>query len=207
MANRDNHYEAAFEAWLRARQIPYVAVDESRRSLLGDGSLKSLDYIISPTAPPHLQPDGAAPVSSWLIDVKGRLFPGGKQKQYWKNWSTQDDLWSLACWQKLFGERFDAMFTFAYWITSNRAPLPQSQLFAFRGRWYAFLGVRLADYVRYARPISGKWETVAIGTRRFRELALPMEAVLLPQPRAAPVISEGPLAALPVPPFEPSPAI
>src|SRR5436190_922315 len=26
MAKRDNHYEAAFEAWLRARKIPYLAV-------------------------------------------------------------------------------------------------------------------------------------------------------------------------------------
>jgi hypothetical protein len=37
MANRDNHYEAAFEEYLRSKQVPYVAVDEARRSLLGDG--------------------------------------------------------------------------------------------------------------------------------------------------------------------------
>ena len=30
--NRDNHYEAAFEAYLRARRLPYIAVDEARRS-------------------------------------------------------------------------------------------------------------------------------------------------------------------------------
>ena len=34
MANRDNHYEAAFEAYLRSRGVPYIAVDEARRSLL-----------------------------------------------------------------------------------------------------------------------------------------------------------------------------
>jgi glutamyl-tRNA synthetase len=34
---------------------------------------------------------------SWLVDVKGRRFPSGdEQKQYWKNWSTRDDLRSLA---------------------------------------------------------------------------------------------------------------
>ena len=48
LANRDNHYEAAFEAFLRARRLPYVAVDEARRSLVADGSLKSLDFIVSP---------------------------------------------------------------------------------------------------------------------------------------------------------------
>ena len=31
MAKRDNHYEAAFEAWLRWLRIPFVAVDESHR--------------------------------------------------------------------------------------------------------------------------------------------------------------------------------
>lgn len=186
MANRDNHYEAAFEAWLRARQIPYVAVDETRRSLLGDGSLKSLDFIVSPTQPPHLcAADYATGVSSWLIDVKGRLFPGGRQKQYWKNWSTQDDLWSLACWQQLFGQRFDALFAFAYWITTDKAPLPRQQLFSFRSRWYGFIGIRLSDYVRHARPVSGKWETVAMSTQRFRELAAPIEDFLV-RPDSAP---------------------
>lgn len=44
VANRDNHYEAAFEDYLRARGIPYVAVDEAKRSLLSSGaSIKSLD--------------------------------------------------------------------------------------------------------------------------------------------------------------------
>lgn len=76
MANRDNHYEAAFEGYLRDRQLPYVAVDEAKRALMAGGeSVKSLDFIVS--AP------GAV---TWLVDVKGRRFPSGDdQKQYWKN--------------------------------------------------------------------------------------------------------------------------
>ena len=69
MAKRDNHYEAAFEEFLRRRQIPYVAVDETKRALLGDASLKSLDFIVS-------TPLG----NSWLVDVKGRRFPAGAQE-------------------------------------------------------------------------------------------------------------------------------
>ncbi len=38
MANRNNHYEAAFEEFLRSRTVPYVAVDEARRSVLSDGA-------------------------------------------------------------------------------------------------------------------------------------------------------------------------
>lgn len=46
VANRDNHYEAAFEEYLRGRGIPYVAVDEAKRSLLSSGaSIKSLRLI------------------------------------------------------------------------------------------------------------------------------------------------------------------
>jgi len=97
VANRDNHYEAAFEEYLRSRGIPYVAVDEARRSLMADGaSIKSLDFIVS-------GPGGTA----WLVDVKGRRFPSGEEhKHYWKNWSTRDDLASLAQWERLFGENF-----------------------------------------------------------------------------------------------------
>ena len=76
--NRDNHYEAAFEAFLRGRRLPYIAVDEARRSLVADGSLKSLDFIVS--VPGQL---------SWLVDVKGRRFPSGDEHhQYWKSSET-----------------------------------------------------------------------------------------------------------------------
>ncbi len=60
MAQRDNHYEAAFEEYLRLRQVPYVAVDEAKRSVTGDGSMKSLDFIVS-----------SSTGLTWLVDVKG----------------------------------------------------------------------------------------------------------------------------------------
>ena len=169
MANRNNHYEAAFEAYLRARQVSYVAVDEARRSPLADGSLKSLDFIVSP-APPA----GEAG-RSWLVDVKGRRFPSGEKKRYWKNWSTRDDLRSLAEWERLFGRQFGGLFVFAYNIVGSRAPVAQERLFAFRGGLYGFIGVRLQDYVRHARPLSARWDTVALPTRLFRTVGAPVE--------------------------------
>ena len=165
MAKRDNHYEAAFEAYLRDRQLPYVAIDETKRSLLGGDSIKSLDFIVhSP---------GAA---SWLIDVKGRRFPSASEnKQYWKNWSTRDDLRAMSAWERLFGPSFRGLFVFAYAIVGDRSPLPAEQLRIFRNRLYAFLGVRLCDYACYARPISAAWQTVALSSQRFREIARPIE--------------------------------
>ena len=34
--DRSNHYEGAFEAYLQWHRLCYVAVDETRRSMLGD---------------------------------------------------------------------------------------------------------------------------------------------------------------------------
>jgi hypothetical protein len=147
MAKRSNHYEAAFEEFLRQRQIPYVAVDEKKRALLGDASLKSLDFIVSPVLG-----------SSWLVDVKGRRFPAGgpRQKQYWKNWSTRDDVRSLTAWQQLFGRTSRGLFVFAYEVAGDRAPLPADRLFIYSNRLYGFLGVTLDDYAAQARPLSAK---------------------------------------------------
>jgi len=169
MANRNNHYEAAFEAQLREAGVPYVAVDEARRSLLADfSSIKSLDFIVS-------APDG----TTWLVDVKGRRFPGGEQtKQYWKNWSPVEDLRSLAQWEALFGENFRGLFVFAYNVLGDRAPLPADRLFEYQDRLYAFLAVPLADYVAYARQISPSWETVAVKASEFRRLARPLDELL-----------------------------
>src|SRR3974377_2257518 len=124
MANRDNHYEAAFEEFLRSRGVPYVAVDEAKRSLLSDGrSIKSLDFIVSGgvDVSQGVSDDGSSGDAAstraitWLVDVKGRRFPSGDvQKQYWKNWSTRDDLRSLAQWEGLFGPSLCGPFVFAY---------------------------------------------------------------------------------------------
>ena len=165
MANRDNHYEAAFEAFLRHRLLPYIAVDESRRSLVAGQSLKSLDFIVSPPGR-----------SSWLVDVKGRRFPSGDEHhQYWKNWSTRDDLRSLAAWQRHFGAGFCPLLVFAYHLVGGRSPLPPGQLFEFRGQHYGFLGVRLSDYMPHARPLSDRWDTVAMPTGIFRRAARPLD--------------------------------
>lgn len=169
MANRDNHYEAAFEEFLRRRGVPYVAVDEAKRSVLADGrSIKSLDFIVS--SPGDF---------TWLVDVKGRRFPSGDEtKQYWKNWSPREDLKSLAQWEDLFGERFRGLFVFAYNIVGDRAPLKPEQLFEHRGGLYGFVGIELSEYAELAHRISPSWDTVAIPTADFRRLARPIDCFL-----------------------------
>ncbi len=161
MAKRDNIYEAAFEAYLRFRRIPYVAVDEAKRSLGEHQSLKSPDFIVSPVGQSR----------SWLVDVKGRKFPTGRRKQYWKNWSTADELKSLASWESLFGPHFRGLLVFAYQVIGDQAPLPPDELFEFRGGLFGFVAIRLDHYASWSRTLSPRWGTVMVPALQFRSLA------------------------------------
>lgn len=150
MARLHNHYEAAFEALLRQRRTPYVAVDEKRRSLVaqqsGRDSLKSVDFLVSPPGP-----------TSYLVDIKGRQFPAGRaNKQYWRNWSTRDDLRSLAEWARYFGPDFSPLLVFAFELVADRSPVPADDVWRFRDRRYGFVAVPLADYWQSARTLSPK---------------------------------------------------
>jgi hypothetical protein len=180
MAKRDNHYEAAFEAWLRWLRLPYVAVDESHRAAVAcrsgrERTLKSLDFIVSL---PHT-------AGNWLVDVKGRQFPTAGL-QYWRNWSTADELQSLAGWEELLGAGSVGMLVFAYNVIGDQAPLPAAELFAHRGRLYGFVGIRLDHYASFARPLSPRWGTVTMSVPRFRELARPVRELFgVPLPQGA----------------------
>ncbi len=172
MTRRHNYYEAAFEAFLRHHRIPYVAVDETRRTLEGGGTLKSLDFIVSPV--------GAG--RSWLIDIKGRRFPTGAAKHYWKNWTNGDELESLARWEQLFGERFQGLFVFAYDLVADRSPLPEEEIFEHHGRRFAFVAIQLDLYLAWAKLRSPKWNTFHIPVEAFRRLARSTRQLLLSPP-------------------------
>src|SRR5579872_4744451 len=123
MAQRGNHYDAAFEAFLRTRRTPYVAVDEQRRALLEQQSLKSMDFIVySPRA------------ANLLVDVKGRRFPSGDPESghRWETWATAEDLPALLKWQEVFGKDFRALLVFAYHIVSEVERAKFEDLFLYR---------------------------------------------------------------------------
>ncbi|QDU56069.1 HYExAFE family protein [Aeoliella mucimassa] len=178
MARRHHHYERAFEAFLRAERLPYVAVDEKRRSLvtpLADGteqpSLKNVDFLVSPPGP-----------TSYLVDIKGRKFPSGTHhKQYWRNWSTRDDLRSLAEWARYFGPDFAPLLVFAFQVMGDRSPLPAGDLWTFEERRYAFVAVPLAEYWQAAHTLSTKWDTVTMSASDFRLAARDVRHWLKPK--------------------------
>src|SRR5260221_13909099 len=106
--DRSNHYELAFEAYLRERRLCYIAVDEARRSLLDDGTVKSLDFIVYGPRDVRL-----------LVDVKGRRFPGqsgGQVRWTWECWASAEDVAGLQRWMQRFGPGYLGLLVFVYQI-------------------------------------------------------------------------------------------
>lgn len=158
------HYEAALADYLRSRGLPYVAVDEARQSVFAGTKIKSFDFVV-------YRPGG----SNWLVDVKGRKFPyssGGSQR-YWENWITQADLDGLEQWEAVFGQGFEAVLLFAYWLQGDPARWPTLRIHPFNGRYYAFYGITLSLYRQYSRVRSGRWSTVSMPQKTFRRFAYP----------------------------------
>lgn len=165
MADRSIHYEAAFEAFLRDRGIPYVAVDEAKKALFADAKLKSFDFVVYSKKGPNL-----------LIDVKGRQRREASARRSFETWTSERDVADLLQWEQVFGEGFRAVLAFIYWIETPLTPQPG--MFEHRDRWYQLIGINLDEYRRHMRRRSPKWETVCIGAEDFRQLARPIDSWL-----------------------------
>src|SRR3954462_15457758 len=105
MADRNVHYEAAFEAYLRQRAIPYVAVDEAKRALFANAKLKGFDFVVYSKNGPNLLIDikgrqcnnarnggGGAAVASDLGDGEGRAGPDGMGAGLWRGLQGRADV-------------------------------------------------------------------------------------------------------------------
>lgn len=197
MIARD-HYQRAFEAYVRQRRLPYVSVDEARRAILPDAgplrmthlpgagasTLKSFDFVVY------------GPGSNLLVEVKGRkvarrrpvaeparraserllpLTPPPRVRL--ESWVTQDDVDSLKVWEDLFGPGFLGVFVFVYWCDQ----LPPSALFEefveLDARWYAIRCVTRAAYQSAMRVRSPRWRTVHLPPEAFDRLSRPLTTV------------------------------
>ncbi|MBT3278404.1 MAG: HYExAFE family protein [Phycisphaerales bacterium] len=165
MTKRNNHYEVAFEDYLRSRTLAYVAVDEARKALHGRVALKNFDFVVYSESSVNL-----------LVDVKGRKFPDtlpGRREHLraWENWITLDDADSLSQWADVFGRDFSPLLVFAYWIQGPPQRCPFDELHWFRGRWYAFMAVDLEAYLAEAHTRSERWGTLSVSPHTFCSLA------------------------------------
>lgn len=166
MALRHNHYEAAFEAYLRFRRIPYIAVDEAKRSFVEEASLKSVDFLVSVLGG-----------DNFLVDVKGRRYPTTEKGNRWENWVTAEDVDSLLAWEEVFGSSHRGLFVFAYDVAETHLEDFEA-LFQFRDREYAFFGVVACDYRAVMTQRSPRWNTVSVARRPFAALRFPIDELI-----------------------------
>lgn len=169
VANRRFHYDRAFEHYLRANAIPYIAVDEAKRALHHKSTpsgLKSFDFVVYSEDGPNL-----------LVDVKGRKHSGRTGRSF-QNWVTRDDVKCLRQWAGIFGEGFEPAFAFLFWCDAQPPDALFHEVFEFGSRWYAVLAVRLKDYTEHMRDRSAKWDTVSLPAAAFDDISVPLHTLL-----------------------------
>ncbi|PHQ81275.1 MAG: hypothetical protein COB69_04525 [Phycisphaera sp.] len=181
MGQSRHHYESAIEFHLRDRRIPFISVNEARRTLLPadadihvtqpgpDGPrkshIKSFDHVI------YGEP------TNLLVDIKGRKVKSGRTAATigrLESWVTEDDIAALGKWEILFGEGFRAAFVFVYWCEDQPPDALFQEIFEHHGRWYAVRSVLLDAYQREMVPRSKRWRTVSVPTARFEEISAPL---------------------------------
>jgi hypothetical protein len=173
MAHPRDHYEQAFEDYLRCRALPYVAVDETRKKAFAEARLKNFDFVVYSAVGPNL-----------LVDIKGRKFPdlsvtGRKRSgRAWENWVTREDLEGLTQWEAIFGDGFRAVLVFAYWLQGPPAKTPFADVHVYRGRHYAFSAIPLDEYRAAAKPRSAKWQTLTMPAEPFRQAVCDVSELL-----------------------------
>ncbi len=179
MAQRRHHYERAFEEFVRERRIPYVAVDEAKKALVGDASgtrlsrgdpglrsLKSFDFVIY------------GGDTNLLLELKGRRVRAPKTRRVRFNedgmlcvpaaktrldsWVTLEDIEALREWERLFGAGFMAAFAFVYWCDEQPPDSLFTEVFEHHGRWYAMRVALVEEYARVMKTRSTRWGTVHV---------------------------------------------
>ena len=183
---------------MRARRVPYIAVDEAKRALLPDKAklrvheageprsraIKSFDFVVY-SHDRHL-----------LVDVKGRKVARSKAAARGattgrlESWVTEDDVRSLTQWQAMFGGAYTGVFLFLYWWEAQPPDGLFDDVFEHAGRWYAGRIVSLEDYAANMRVRSPRWRTVHLARSDFDRVATPFRAVGIEGPHA-PTIAPG----------------
>ena len=166
MSQGRQHYEQAFEDYLRSVGRPFVVVDDAKKAVFSGARIKSFDFLVYSTGTTH-----------WLVDVKGRKLavqsPG--RKGHLENWTTREDVVGLQQWARVFGQGFAGLFVFAYWLTNPDHGRPFDGVeHAFADRHYVFGAMPVDDYAANLTDRSRSWQTVAVPAKRFREMIRPL---------------------------------
>ncbi|MHC4132771.1 MAG: HYExAFE family protein [Planctomycetota bacterium] len=165
-----NHYEWAFENWLKDNRIRYLTIDENKRASFGHSKIKSFDFLIYPPNQKIV-----------IAEVKGRTFDGASfvNLMGFECWVTMDDIEGMAYWKKYFGENYISAFVFAYRIKKIDVDFDGRDTFDYDGKKYIFFALKLDDYQAHMKLRSPKWKTVTLPAAKFREFAIQMQELLI----------------------------
>ena len=165
MARQSNRFEAAFEDYLLSQGLPYISVNENRRSRVKGKPVKNPDFIV--TSPRK---------ECALIDVKGKRHPAvsGKRRYWWENWIMAEDIEGLEFWESCFGRSFTALLVFVYEICDKEASGDFADIHSFRGREYGLVAISVRLYSENMKVRSVRWNTRSIPTGLFRRIVRPV---------------------------------
>jgi len=159
-----NHFENAFESWLRESRLAFVPVDQAKRAHFSRSHIKSFDFLIYP------RPLGRDTI---IAEVKGRRFEGVSLEKLTSLpcWVTMEDIRGLIKWEEIFGSSYKAYFIFAYEIVQPDVDLDRFSDYHFQDRRYFWLCLTAEDYLKAMRSRSAKWQTVTLAAADFRKHA------------------------------------
>jgi len=155
-----NHYERAFENWLRDNRIEYVRADEHVRHEVGDGTVKGFDFLLWPASGPKV-----------IAEVKGRAFKGTSFARLagLECWVTADDIDGLAKWREVLGPDYRAIFVFVYRSENIDVDFDGREALESDGNRYVFFAIELDEYCRHMRGRSPKCQTVTLRAEVVRQ--------------------------------------
>jgi hypothetical protein len=168
-----NHYERAFESWLRDSGIRYVAIDQQKRAAFARTTVKSFDMLIY---------GPGEPAEVFIAEVKGKRFEGDSLEGLagMQNWVTMDDVRGLKTWEEALGEGYRAVFVFAYDIVKPDVDLDGREAYDFEGRRYVFFCVKLEDYMTWMTVRSPQWRTLMLPAAGWRNCCTDAADVFAP---------------------------
>lgn len=164
-----NHYERAFESWLKDNGIQYLAIDQQKRTAFSRSKIKSFDFLFY-----------TADMRAYIAEVKGRKFSGKNFSAFGSlpNWVTDDDICGLENWIRIFSGQYAGLFVFAYDLENIDVETDGREIYDYLGRRYVFMAVRLADYLDGATVRSRKWKTLHLSAEYYKNCVFDLDELI-----------------------------